>query len=70
MLSKKRPVRLFPFIAGMLDGASHPTCECLSGLLSSAAEDGLSYNLDGLKLGFGADTCDIRNDDVRLYKHI
>jgi hypothetical protein len=24
MLSKKRPVRLFPFIAGMLDGASHP----------------------------------------------
>uniref|UniRef100_A0A1J3IGK1 Uncharacterized protein n=2 Tax=Noccaea caerulescens TaxID=107243 RepID=A0A1J3IGK1_NOCCA len=25
MLSKKRPVRLFPFIAGMLDGANHPT---------------------------------------------
>ena len=24
MLSKKRPVKLFPSIAGMLDGANHP----------------------------------------------
>ena len=24
MLSKKRPVRLFPFIAGILEGANHP----------------------------------------------